>query len=615
MSARNHSFACAMPFGAEVGAGGTRFRLWAPTARSVSLALHGAGTHRRLPMPQNDDGWFEMTVADAVAGARYQFVIDDQLGVPDPASRYQPFDVHGPSEVIDPRRYAWRNHAWRGRPWEEAVIYELHVGTFSPAGTFRGVIDKLDALVDLGVTAIELMPVADFPGARDWGYDGALLFAADAQYGCPDDLKALIDAAHDRDLMVFLDVVYNHFGPEGNYLYVYARSFFNAERHTAWGAAINFDGPDSRWVREFFIANAIYWLQEYQFDGLRLDAVHAIDDRSTPHILREIAQRVDAAMPADRHVHLILENDANEARWLCPTVARQSAQYTAQWNDDSHHAYHELLTGESEGYFADYADDPGQHLARCLTEGFAYQDDPSPFRDGARRGTPSLDRPLTAFVNFLQNHDQIGNRAFGERIAQLTSAAALRAAVAVLLLSPSPPLLFMGEEWAAPEPFLFFCDFGDDLRDAVREGRRREFAHFAAFQHPETRARIPDPTAASTFEASKLDWRTRDAPEHVVMLEHYRRLLALRRAEIVPRLPGLRPGAGRMIWRDGPALLADWQLGDGSRLLLRANLGAKAKAMPPQSLSGRLLFATAPSVASASDLPAWSVAWSLCETT
>lgn len=428
-------------------------------------------------------------------------------------------------------------------------------------------------------------------------------------------MKALIDAAHARGLMVLLDVVYNHFGPEGNYLYVYAKRFFDAERHTPWGAAINFDGKDSRAVREFFIENAVYWLDEYRFDGLRLDAVHAIDDRSPQHILEAIAERVYAAIPADRHVHLVLENDDNEAQFLQHTPSRQPPRYVAQWNDDIHHAFHVLLTGEGEGYYSDYADDPGRHLARCLTEGFAYQGDPSRFRGGERRGEPSADKPPLAFVNFLQNHDQIGNRAFGERLSALATPQALRAAVAVLLLAPSPPLLFMGEEWAAPEPFLFFCDFGEDLSEAVREGRRREFGKFPAFRDPAARARIPDPTAEATFRASILDWRKREEPEHAEMLAHYRRLLVLRALEIAPRLRGCAGHAGRVVWREGPALAAEWHLGDGSLLALRANLGAQAKAAPPPTATGRLLFEHLPSPAEPGRIAPWSVSWTLVETT
>lgn len=601
------------PFGATVEGSGVRFRLWAPDCQQIALCLEGPNRASEYPLDRRPDGWCERFVDAVAAGDRYRYRIDGDLLVPDAASRFQPDDVHGASEIIDPNAYAWRCSGWCGRSWEEAVLYELHVGTFSSEGTFRGVADRLDLLADLGVTAIELMPVADFPGSRGWGYDGAFLYAPDARYGRPEDLKALIDAAHDRGLMVLLDVVYNHFGPEGNYLHAYAKRFFDDERHTPWGTAINFDGEDSHWVREFFIQNALFWLREYRLDGLRLDAVHAIEDRSPEHILAAIAERVHAEISEDRHVHLVLENDDNETRFLTPAPGRNPPGYVAQWNDDCHHAFHVLLTGESEGYYVDYAEDPGGHLARCLAEGFAYQGEPSRFRDGARRGEPSAGMPPTAFVNCLQNHDQVGNRAFGERLAALTEPEALRAAVAVLLLAPSPPLLFMGEEWAAPEPFLFFCDLDDELKPAVRDGRRREFQRFSAFRDPSARARIPDPTAEETFRASVLDWRRRDDPAHQAMLEHYRRLLHLRLGEIVPRLRGIGDHAGRIVWRDGTAMAITWRLGDGSLLLLSANLGAEPKSAPLPFASGRTLYACAEMAADHATIPPWSVRWTLLE--
>ncbi|MBL8541728.1 MAG: malto-oligosyltrehalose trehalohydrolase, partial [Betaproteobacteria bacterium] len=473
----------AMPFGCELlPSGGARFRLWAPGARAVALRLHAAGEQpQEAAAAALGQGWFEAERGRARAGDRYQFVIDGDLAVPDPAARWNPEDVHGASAIVDPLAFDWQDTAWRGRPWHEVVLYEVHVGTFSPEGTFAGVEQRLDHLVALGVTAIEIMPVADFPGARDWGYDGALLFSPDAAYGTPDDLKRLVQAAHARRLMVFLDVVYNHFGPEGNYLYVYARQFFTERHHTPWGGAIDFEGPASRTVRDFYVHNALYWIEEFHIDGLRLDAVHAIYDASRPDILVEIAAAVRAGPGADRHVHLVLENDDNAARYLCRGGERDGC-YDAQWNDDIHHALHVLLTGESEGYYADYADDPLAHLGRCLAEGFAYQGERSPYREGQPRGEPSAGLPATAFVSFLQNHDQIGNRAFGERLAALAAPERLAAAVAVVLLAPSPPLLFMGEEWGSTQPFLFFCDFEPTLAPQVTAGRRREFERFPRFR-------------------------------------------------------------------------------------------------------------------------------------
>ena len=380
-----------MPFGAAVlPAGGARFRLWAPSANQVELCLDRPSAIA-LPMRALDAGWYERVVPDASTGDRYAFRIDGGLRVPDPASRFNAADVHGPSMLVDPRAHAWRDTEWRGRPWHEAVVYELHVGTFTPQGTFIAVIDRLDDLVQLGITAIELMPVADFPGQHNWGYDGVLLFATDASYGTPDDLKALVEAAHARGLMVLLDVVYNHFGPDGNYLHVYAKPFFSAGRHTPWGAAIDFDGPSSRIVRDFFVHNALFWLTEYHLDGLRLDAVHAIVDASHPHIVDEIARAVRGGPGQERHVHLIVENDHNDARDLARDARGVPLVASAQWNDDVHHAAHVLATGERHGYYADYADRPLWWFGRALADGFAYQGEPSRISRGcaARRDVAS----------------------------------------------------------------------------------------------------------------------------------------------------------------------------------------------------------------------------------
>ncbi|MGK2950810.1 MAG: malto-oligosyltrehalose trehalohydrolase [Thiobacillus sp.] len=592
-----------MPFGTRITPDGVLFRLWAPGCERVSLCIEERPHEPVLPMVACGDGWFELTVPEAGAGMHYRFEVDDGLRVPDPVSRYNPDDVHGASEVVDPAGFQWHDGAWRGRPWEEAVVYELHVGTFSPEGSFAGVMKRLDYLVELGVTAIELMPVADFPGARNWGYDGALLFAPDSSYGRPEDLKMLVQAAHARGLMVLLDVVYNHFGPEGNYLYVYAQPFFSRRHHTLWGAAINFDGPDSRTVRDFFIHNALYWLREYHFDGLRLDAVHAIIDDSAPHILTELAARVDVALGSARHIHLVLENDANEARYL------GTGRYAAQWNDDIHHALHVIATGEADGYYADYADAPIRHLGRCLAEGFAYQGEVSAYRDHAARGEPSVQLPPQAFVAFLQNHDQIGNRAFGERIGQLAPAPAVRAAAAIILLAPAIPLLFMGEEFAATTPFLFFCDFGGELREAVTEGRRREFCKFARFANAATQAAIPDPNEPASFAASKLDWDSLGDLERADWLAYYRKLLRLRRETVVPRLHGMAGHAGAFETFAAAGLRVSWRLGDGSTLRLLANLSGKPvdAAAPP----GEMLFAL--EAAGQGVLGPWSVLWTLEE--
>ena len=410
-----------MPFGAEtLSSGGTRFRLWAPAVPAVTLCLDGGPAHTMIPI---GGGWFEVTAAEARPGSRYRFRLPDGVLVPDPASRHQPEDVHGPSEVVDPEAFDWTDAGWRGRPFEEAVFYELHVGAFAPAGTFDGVATQLDRLARLGVTAIELMPLAEMPGRRGWGYDGVYPFAPEASYGTPAALKRLVCAAHARDLMVFVDVVYNHFGPEGNYLARYAPQFFTPRHRTPWGDAIDFEGPDARVVRDFVVHNALYWLEEFHADGLRLDAVHAIHDASEPDIVVELAETVHRTLRPDRQVHLVLENDRNQAHFLARAPDGRARWYAAQWNDDAHHAFHVLLTGERNGYYADYADEPAARLGRALAEGFVHQGEPSPFRGGAARGEPSAHLPPTAFVTFLQNHDQVGNRALGDRLTTPGTAA------------------------------------------------------------------------------------------------------------------------------------------------------------------------------------------------
>ncbi|MCL4683717.1 malto-oligosyltrehalose trehalohydrolase [Myxococcota bacterium] len=603
-----------MPFGAAVDGSSTRFRLWAPDAGSVALHLEGPEASREIAMTPHPDGWFETRAETAGPGTRYRYRIDGEALVPDPASRFQPEGVHGPSEVVDPRSHVWRDGHWRGRPWPEAVLYEFHVGTGTANGRFDEVIEQLDDLVALGVTGLALMPLAECPGAHNWGYDGVYPFAPEAAYGRPEALKRLVEAAHERGLMVLLDVVYNHFGPEGNYLSRYASPFFTHRYETPWGAAIDFEGPRSRPVREFFIHNALFWLEEYSLDGLRLDAVHAIHDASRPDLLAELAQRVRSHFDGVRDIHLVLENDRNEAHRLRRTDDAAPVEYTAQWNDDLHHALHVLLTGEREGYYEDYADRPIAHLGRALAEGFAWQGEPSPHRGGRPRGAPSGFLPPTAFLAFLQNHDQIGNRAFGERLAALVPEAALRAGTAVLLLAPQIPLLFMGEEWAAREPFPFFCDFGAELAAAVREGRRREFAAFPAFRDPAARERIPDPGAAESFAAARLDRSQTVRPPHAQALALHTELLSLRRRELVPRLHGLGGECGQAEVLGEHTLRVTWRLADGARLQLLAHLAATPGPDVAAPVSGRLLFET-PAGATGTGplrrLPPWSVVWSL----
>ena len=611
-----------MPFGAEcLSGGGVRFRLWAPALRFVDIHLQHARPKvagERIcqqPMHRLDGGWFELEMPEAVPGDHYRFRLPGDMLVPDPASRFQPQDVHGPSEVIDPTAFPWDGDdwdesGWRGRPWDEAVVYELHVGTFSAGGDYPGVEAQLDRLVDLGVTAIELMPLADFPGRRNWGYDGALLFAPDDSYGRPDDLKQLVRAAHRRGLMVLLDVVYNHFGPEGNYLHLYAPDFFHLDRHTPWGAAIDFDGPRSAPVRDFFIHNALYWIEEYHLDGLRLDAVDRIHDRSRPDILDELAERVQSGPGRERLIHLMLEHDYNDARRYSRDADGRPTSFTAQWNDDFHHACHALLTGEDDGHYQDFKDHPLEHFAIALAEGFAYQGAASAFRGGQPRGQASGHLPPLAFVNFLQNHDQAGNRAFGERLHQLIPTAAMDAALTILLLAPSPPLLFMGQELDADSPFLFFCDFGPELAEAVRQGRLREFARSRRFADAARRGDIPDPNDPATFERSRVRWDELQGPHHRQRLALHRQLLAIRRREIVPRLAAIgHGGQWRQVGTTG--LVVEWAVGPAERLQLLANLGSEPVHLDQPFALGDVLYAHPALETEAEQLPAWGVRWSI----
>jgi maltooligosyltrehalose trehalohydrolase len=598
-----------MPFGALPCTGGVRFRLWAPAAQSVELLLYAGSATHGLPMPVRQDGWYELVTDQARAGSRYRFRIDGATEVPDPAARASD-GAGGASIVVDPLTHAWRLPDWRGRPWHEAVVYELHVGTFTPQGRFAALASRLDYLARLGVTVIELMPVADFPGTRGWGYDGVLPFAPYNGYGTPDELKAFVDAAHERGLAVMLDVVYNHFGPEGNWLHAYAPQFFTARHKTPWGDAVNFDDAHSDVVRSFFIHNALYWLEEFQFDGLRVDAVHAMRDDSNEHFIRELVREVRARGGPGRHIHIVLENHDNTASLLGPPASRDRAD--AQWNDDFHHCLHVMVTGERDGYYADFADRPHAMLARCLAEGFAFQGEPSAYAGGRRRGEPSIGLPPTAFVNFLQTHDQVGNRAFGERLHQLAAdEAALLAATAILLLAPSPPLLFMGEEWAAPEPFLYFCDFEPDLAARVRAGRRREFAAFERFADPQVVDAIPDPTDPASFARVKLDWTHAELPPHARWLARYGELLSIRSRAIVPLIPELIPHAGSHAVAV-PVIDVSWATRDGRRLRLTANLSSR-QAPRPAAPPGRVLYATHPAAHDSTTAPLapWSVAWSL----
>lgn len=546
--------------------GTTHFALWAPDAISVAIKVDKEGSYH---LNNTDgDGWFTSTL-ECGAGTAYSFIIDGKLEVPDPAARAQLGDPYGLSCTLD-QAYPWKTVTWQGRPWHETIIYELHVGLM---GGFRKVEDYLPRLVELGITAVELMPINEFSGSRNWGYDGILLFAPESSYGTPDELKSLIDTAHSLGLMVFLDVVYNHFGPDGNYIGHYAKTFFRKDIKTPWGPAIDFRRQE---VRNFFCENALMWLLEYRFDGLRIDAVHAIPDKD---FLVELAERVRTAVLPSRHVHLMLENEDNSASLL-------QQGFVAQWNDDAHNVLHHLLTGEAEGYYTDFAEFPTDKLARCLNDGFIYQGENTP--RGKFRGEPSGHLPPTAFIAFLQNHDQIGNRAFGERLTQLTQADALKAAVVLLLISPMVPLLFMGEEWGSKQPFLFFTDYHHELADAVCEGRRKEFANFSKFSDPEMQKKIPNPNALSSFINSKLDHLQYSTAEHQDWWHYYRHLLEIRRTEVVPRLVGAR-SAGVITLAEG-AVSAAWEMGDGSLFRIYLNLSAVSVDAVPALSSGRLIF-------------------------
>jgi len=578
-------------FGARLTADGASFRLWAPAAKRVDLLLA-----KPQAMQRGEDGWFSADVPGAKAGARYKFRIDDEIDVPDPASAFQPDDVSGPSEVIDHASYSWRASHWRGRPWHETVVTEAHVGTFTQEGTYRAMIGKLDHLVESGITALELMPLADFAGSRNWGYDGVLWYAPDSTYGRPDDLKALIDEAHQRGLMVFLDVVYNHFGPEGNYIGRYAPSFFT-EAQTPWGSAIDYR---VREARAFAIENALYWLREYRFDGLRLDAVNTIVETGEFPILHDLSVAAGKlAAETGRHIHLVLENSDNRASLLDATQDPPRGKYRGQWNDDYHHAWHVLLTGEAQGYYGDYQRSPSHDLARALASGFVYQGEVSAFWGGKRRGEPTGKLAPTTFVNFLQNHDQIGNRALGDRLEIIADPRAIEAALAITLLAPMTPMLFMGEEWGSQAPFPFFCDFKGDLADAVRKGRRSEYAWAYAKYGDE----IPDPLAKSTFQSAILDWESRHEAPGKKRLALVQNLLAIRRREIVPRLAGTPFGDA-----DAAAnglLTAHWRMGGGARLELVANLSNSEIAHKISAANGTPIWG-----GEACDLvPPWSVLW------
>ena len=604
-----------MPFGAALRpGGGTRFRLWGPAAKQADLALYPAqGDQPRLVTAARDaEGWWQCDVPDAGAGQRYHWRIDGELMVPDPASRHNPEGVHQPSRVVDPLAFTW-DDTWTGRPWQDTVLYELHVGAFTPEGTFAAAANRLQELVDIGITAVELMPLADFPGRFGWGYDGVLPFAPHAAYGTPDDLKRFIQQAHRLGLMVFLDVVYNHFGPEGNYLSRYAPQFFSRTRSSPWGAAINFDGEGSRWVREFFIHNAVYWTTEYRFDGLRLDAVHAIADDSRPHVLEELSRRVREATPG-RHVHLVLENENNNHERLATSPV--PGKYDGQWNDDFHHALHVALTGETHSYYHDYGHTPGETplelLGRCLTHGMLFED--SQRKPGGARETPRPTPaiPLSELVNFAHNHDQVGNRAFGERLAVLAGPDAAPLATLLALLTPAVPMLFLGEEFGSTHPWLYFADWQGDLKKAVQEGRKREFGHVTKTVDGKV-LELPDPCSPDTFDASRPDPAERASEAGRRWLAMVQAALAARRQWIVPRHGQLLTGQHTFQRLGERGIAVQWRYADGQVLELDINLGAdplQVSAQRSGPVETQDVFRHRwPAATPAGTWPAWAARW------
>ncbi|MGH0045220.1 malto-oligosyltrehalose trehalohydrolase [Enterobacter cloacae] len=561
-------------WGAEFISGDVvRFRVWAEGQQQLTLRL----AERDLPMTAVGNGWFQIDVPDVTHGTEYQFVLQDGMAVPDPASRAQKGDVNGPSVVIDPGRYQPINPDWAGRPWEETVIYELHIGTFTPQGTFRAAIDKLPYLAELGITQLEVMPVSQFGGSRGWGYDGVLLYAPHSAYGTPEDFHAFIDAAHGLGLSVVLDIVLNHFGPEGNYLPLLSPAFFDAQRMTPWGNGIAYEREP---VRHYILDAPLFWLTEYRLDGLRFDAIDQIKDTASKHILQQIAETIREALP-DRHIHLTTE-DSRNVIFLHPRDEKGATPlFTAEWNDDFHNAAHVFATGETHAYYQDFAFEPEKKFARALAEGFVYQGEVS-LQTGHSRGVECNTQPPTFFVDFIQNHDQTGNRAQGERLITLAGADKTRVLLAALLLSPHIPLLFMGEEYGETNPFLFFTDFHGDLAKAVREGRAKEFTGHSGHDGD-----VPDPNDEQTFARSKLDWHNVTTAQGKSWLRFTRSLLVLRHRYLVPLL---RPGGtveGKIV-KTAPGMVAvSWSFPTGT-LSLALNIGNKPVDVP--ALAGETLF-------------------------
>jgi len=565
-------------FGARPEAdGSTVFRVWAPRAKSLALKLVGEEP-RTLPLGTAGDGLFEARVPGVGAGADYFYVVDGERERPDPVSRSQPRGVHGPSRVVEPEAFRWTDSGWRGLALRDYVVYELHVGTFTPEGTFEAITRKLAHLKSLGVTAVELMPVAEFPGGRNWGYDGAHLYAPQSTYGGPEGLKRLVDACHREGLAFVLDVVYNHLGPEGNYAGEYM-PLFSETHKSPWGAGLNFDGEGAEGVRRYFVENALYWLTEYHVDALRLDAVHAIEDTSGRHLLEELADAFHAqAVALGRPAFLIAESDLNDVRIL-KDAAEGGYEIDAQWSDDFHHSLHALLTKTDRGYFGDFG--RVADLARAISEGFVYCGQHSEFR-GRCHGTPSGERPGEQFVVCIQNHDQIANGYWGDRLSRLVSPAQHRLAAAILLCgAPNVPMLFMGEEWAERAPFLYFTSHTDEgLGRAVRQGRMEEYDSFVRGEGEteSTFGGFSDPQSEITFVRSKVNWDSLSKSPHAEMLAFYRDLLAARRAHAP--LSDCDKTRTRVRFDEGRRwLVVERGGGSGARALLACNLSGEAQTL------------------------------------
>lgn len=541
-----------LPIGAELTPGGVHFRVWAPKATTVEVVLENSPSqsHGNFPVfkleSEGEEGYFSACIQEATEGTLYRFKLngDSQALYPDPASRFQPQGPHGPSQVINPSTFKWSDQNWKGVGLEGRVLYEMHVGTFTRQGTWDSAKRELLELADLGITIIEMMPVNEFPGKFGWGYDGVNIFAPTHLYGSPDDLRSFIDYAHAIGIAVILDVVYNHLGPDGNYLHAFADSYFTDRYVTEWGDAINFDGEDSKQVREYFIANAGYWIDEYHFDGLRIDATQNIYDTSTPSILLEINQRV-REKGSDHITYMVAENELQQMELVEP-VEDGGMGLDALWNDDFHHTALVRLTGHNECYYTDYLGTP-QEFISCIKYGYLYQGQWYLWKQ-RKRGTPSLHLNPASFINFIQNHDQIANSAHGLRLHSLTDPGNYRAMTALMLLAPGTPLLFQGQEFAASSPFYYFADHVPDLAELVFKGRRESFKQFATIGTPEIQARLPDPSNIETFNQCKLNFLERE--QHSKEYALHRDLLRIRRNDAVLSVPRLGGVDGAVLSND-----------------------------------------------------------------